>query len=1457
MVESEAEGSTKARVGPTRYVRTSPGSHCWYVTGTICGKSVTWLVDSGASPNVISWDYYQNMDPVTRPALHPLEVDLRAADGAPLTVHGEINIDLYIANKLFVIPVIVSELGELEALLGMDFLGERAECKADLYRGILEIAGQEIYMNRQEGPGCCRVRLVDNVVVEPDHEHVIVGHLDRKQWDPTSKAGLVEAVNSFVDNTGLLVSSAVIDTTKSDIILTCANLTDEPVSVSKGTTIAIVHPVQKIVKGPGLKASYSDNITIDDIPEHLKPMVDNASTDLNEAQKAHLYKIIYHNQDIFLGPDGKLGRTPLVQHSIDTGNAKPIRARAYKPALKRKAVIEEQLEQMLEGDQIEPSDSPWASPVVLVTKKDGSPRFCVDYRGLNSVTKKDSYPIPNITDCIDSLSGAKWFSTLDLASGYWQCEVTEEDRYKTAFTTHKGLFQFKVLPFGLTNAPATFERLMERVLNGLQWERCLVYLDDVICFGKTFEEASENLECVFSRLRAASLTLKPKKCNLFQRKVAFLGHVVSEAGVQCDPEKISAVKEWEVPHTVTGVRSYLGFCNYYRRYVKSFAQVASPLTTLTQKNKPFVWTPHCQESFETLKSLLTESPILAYPTQGEGDKFILDTDASNFGIGGVLSQIQDGKERVIAYASKTLSRTQRKYCTTYKELLAVVTFMKHFRHYLLGQVSFTVRTDHSSLRWLMNFKDADGMIARWILSMQSFNFEIIHRRGVDHGNADGLSRQEVVMRKRKCKFGNCLDCQRAKQEGSNDLAMRDCLVQSDSESDGSDEEVPVGNCNGIVPRVHLCAILGEPSSAIGSTPDINSNENDGLGPLQPAATTSASVGSNWMHSWTNAELCKMQMDDPDIKTVICWKEELVKCPARQDLLAHSVEVRDLCGQWSKLEIVDGVLYRRWIPKSLQREQLQLITPKLVRDKILYQLHSARAGGHLGVKRTLMKIRQRFFWPRCKRDVERWCQQCDACARVKPGPGYRAKLHQVPVRNKLDRVAIDILGELPETEQGNKYIVVISDYFTKWTHAIALPDQTAQTIADRLMNEFFSVFGMPKYLHTDQGRQFEANLFQEVCQLLGIEKTRTSPYRPQSDGMVERWNRTIQQMLKSFINENRDDWDDHLPYLCMAYRATPHESTGCSPNLMMFGQENNLPIDVMAGVPPKSKPDIECPSEYVEWLRTTLRDVYQYAQGQLKANAKRQKHYYDIRAKPNNYPVGTYVWRWYPPAAKGKLAKGWTGPYRVMSRPTSLHALLKSSPDKSEIRVHIDSLKPFLGVTPDAWEEFEEEHNVNINAANNPSSDEDDMGIENQQVTPNLTQTNMNDIDDPNPSNILAAGTLSSDEDDMGIENQQVTPNLTQTNMNDLDDPNPSDINAAGTPSSEEDDMGTENQPLTPNLTQTNMIDIDDPNQINVNHSGNFSNDTSSSSGDDDMEMRMDSPRGRGFRVRKPPQRYSP
>ena len=496
-----------------------------------------------------------------------------------------------------------------------------------------------------------------------------------------------------------------------------------------------------------------------------------SSDGLEPQQRLQLKRLLDDYMDIFAARDEDCRQTGLVQHAIETRDAQPIRLRPHRLALTRRQVAEDKIREMAAAGIIEPSNSPWAAPVVLVRKKNGSWRFCVDYRRLNSVTKKDSYPLPRIDDALDYIAGSSWFSSLDLRSGYWQVELAPEARPKTAFTIGQGLWQFRVMPFGLCNAPATFERLMERVLADVPRSRCVVYLDDLLVHANNFDKALSNLLEVFTAIRQAGLRLNPTKCCLLTRETKFLGHVINASGVATDPEKVAAVRDWPTPANASELKSFLGLASYYRRFVRDFATIASPLNRLTDLGRPFIWDDACATAFTQLRASLTEAPILAYPNAQQ--PFIVDTDASNVGIGAVLSQQPGDGERVVAYYSRALSRAERNYCVTRRELLAVVQAVRHFRPYLHGS-HFVIRTDHASLTWLLNFKHPEGQVARWLEALQEYDFDIQHRAGRQHGNADALSR-------RPCAAVECRYCLRQEARDQTVPTVATAKTASDEE----------------------------------------------------------------------------------------------------------------------------------------------------------------------------------------------------------------------------------------------------------------------------------------------------------------------------------------------------------------------------------------------------------------------------------------------------------------------------------------------------------------------------------------------------------------------------------------------------------------------------------------------------------------------------------------------------
>ena len=665
---------------------------------------------------------------------------IRGITGGRLPARGSAVVTIATSSSVAQLRVYAANI-QVGCLLGRDSL---VALNILAREGTARVAPQSDCNRGKVVSGPLHVHLAHRVSLPPTAESIVIGRVPGEYRTGPGSTYLVESGGLELP-AGVYVARSLTHIKSEHVAVRLINGSDRVVCLESGRLIAHLDTAQEVDRHivPTLRVqSLGLGGTPPQLPAELDALVSDAAKNpaFTNDTAERLRRLLAQHRSLFARDDADLGRTNLTVHEIHTepGTA-PIRQPPRRPPVALQDESRRILADMLDKGVIEESYSAWASPVVLVKKKDGSLRFCVDYRRLNDITVKDSFPLPRIDATLDSLGGAEWFTTLDLLSGYWQVALSKDAQLKSAFCTPNGLFQWKVMPFGLCNAPATFERLMETVLRGLHWESCLVYLDDVIIFGKTEEQLLQRMDTVFSRLTNAGLKLKPSKCRLFQKEVDYLGHIVSPTGIRIAPAALAALSDWPIPRNVRDVRSFVTYAAYYRRYIPGYALIAAPLRVLSQeKRATFRWTELEHGAFAELQRHLLQAPRLAYPIARE--PVILDTDASDLGMGAVLSQMVDGEERIITCASQVFTERQRQYCTTRRELLALVTFLQLFRAYTYDR-AVVVRTDHSSLRWLRNFKTPDGLLARWLEILGEYTIEIRHRAGSQHGNADGLSRQ--------------------------------------------------------------------------------------------------------------------------------------------------------------------------------------------------------------------------------------------------------------------------------------------------------------------------------------------------------------------------------------------------------------------------------------------------------------------------------------------------------------------------------------------------------------------------------------------------------------------------------------------------------------------------------------------------------------------------------------------
>ena len=947
---------------------------------------------------------------------------------------------------------------------------------------------------------------------------------------------------------------------------------------------------------------------------------------LNSKEKEEILRICYNFSDLFYLDGDKFESTSAIQHKIPLTNDKPIYIKPYRLPECHKEEENKQVIEMERQGIVQKSNSPWNAPLLVVPKKmDASGtkkwRVVVDFRKLNDVTVGDAFPLPNITDILDQLGNSKYFTTLDLASGFHQVPIDPKDSSKTAFSTVYGHYEYLRMPFGLKGAPATFQRLMNSVLTGLQGIKCFVYIDDVVIYGNSLENHNSKLIEVLKRLRQNNLKLHPDKCEFLRKEVQYLGHVIGENGIKPDPNKISAVLEFPAPSCQKDIKSFLGLAGYYRKFIRNFSDIISPISKLLRKGREFIWNDEQQNSFETLKSKLTSAPVLQYPNFN--NQFILTTDASGTALGAVLSQGEIGKDHPIAYASRTLNKAELNYATIEKELLAIVWSVQHFRPYLYGR-KFIIFTDHKPLKWLESNRDLSSRLTRWRIKLSEFDYKIEYKRGKSNTNADALSRipikPQILLLNEENPYSNFI-----KYSQTNLIHNPNIIENQDSK----------------------CKII----SKIIISNDINNNIEQ-----------------------ENSELIHIPINSfisPDYKnlfqSLISFKEFLISNEIFEIKMIKNVQL-----DWKSVRIM-----LRYIFKGSQIRIFIIkdkINPNLDQIKdILFEYHNTPAGGHNGIKRTIKKIKSRYDWPNMNKDIKQYVKNCKSCQMNK----LCRKKTKVPMEitttsNKpFEKIFMDIVGPLTMTENGNKYILTIQDDLSKYSLAIPVQTTDAETISEKFVEYFISKFGMPQCILTDQGSNFTSDIFKNLCKLFKIKKINSTAYHPQTNGALERSHQTFKDYLKHFINSKQTDWDKWIHLSTFSFNTTHHTSSNFTPHELIFGNEAKIPSSLQDE--PKFSYSYD---DYIEDLKIRLQTSWKTAKENLLQSKETSKTYYDNKIVNPSFKVGDKVLLLNEQSKKGlskKLCPSYKGPFEIISVDK---VNVTISVRNKALKVHINKLKPF-------------------------------------------------------------------------------------------------------------------------------------------------------------------------------------
>lgn len=1003
---------------------------------------------------------------------------------------------------------------------------------------------------------------------------------------------------------GLVTLTPNVKQTKGKFIIPYANPTEETIEMPTGEVMGHIYSCHSEYYQSSTNecvAAVTKTATKPPVTQSSKQMVlDKLIDELflpSQRENCCLKGLTRKYPDVFALKNEPLTITPYYVHTLRLKNDKPIYKKPYPIPVKYHKEIEIQLKDLEAQGIIRPSASPYSAPLVPVAKKDGGVRLCLDFRALNDELIDDKHPLPNINLILQQLGESKVFTSLDLRQGYHQVPLAEESKHLTAFTTPYGLYEFTTVPFGLKTAPAAYQRIMNQVLIGLTGRIVHVYLDDLIVQGKDMDHHLKNLHAVLDRLQKAHLSLRLDKCSFFKEQVDYLGHIVSASGLKPQPSKVQAVQQLTPPKTVKELQGFLGLVNFYRKFIKDFAKIASPLNNLlkgrkvTKNDKTHLeWNEEALHAFSTLKNSLTTDIVLAFPDFRK--PFNLTTDASDKAIGGVLQQKdENGSLRPIAYFSRTLNGAERNYSAVEREALAVIYGLSTNRPLILGY-RIHILSDHRPLTWLLKSTVPSSRIARWQTLLGEFDFSIDYLPGSSNMVADFLSRIR------------------------------------NQESDVIEGELDA--------RIMSVTLTGGQDMSVAS-PEGHDKQD------------------KFLH-WSLAGLMEHQDRDPELRELKHAFEQTTggnvherderKVAERSNVTLNAAKRHFKKLPLSEVCVENGILYRDVCDEYNKQKRLVIVPPSYI-PNALALAHSMLPAGHGGTKVTLARCRKFAYWPGMKADVEQYVRSCPVCCRFKKRGSPPAPLMRYPeVGQPFDRVHMDIVGPLSVSDEGYRYVLTVIDVLSRFLVATPLRTKAAKEVAAAFYKNVVCVHSIPPILVTDQGKEFVNTLLRELTQLLQIDHLRTTPYHPSANGVIERPNGTLINILRTLCEDNRGIWDQMLPVATHAYNTAYHRVLKDSPFFLLFSRDPNVPFEVLEN---KLQPCYDVDS-YKAFTSSVAQRTYKLCQTNIDIGWQESERMFR-KSKPKQVVVGDRVYLRHV-CTKGepkKLQPLFNGPFRVLEK----------------------------------------------------------------------------------------------------------------------------------------------------------------------------------------------------------------